>query len=36
MEYMGYYFYAEIDDEVDYDIFEPLMILLDEDFKKQA
>jgi|LGOV01.1.fsa_nt_gb hypothetical protein len=34
MEYKGYYFYAEIDDEVDYDIFEPLMILLDEDFKK--
>ncbi len=34
MKYSGYYFYAEIDDSIDYNIFEPLMILLDEDFKK--
>ncbi len=36
MEYNGYYFYAEIEDKIDYDIFEPLMILLDEDFKKSG
>lgn len=34
MIYNGYYFYAEIDNSVDYNIFEPLMILLDEDFMK--
>jgi hypothetical protein len=34
MIYNGYYFYAEIDNSIDYNIFEPLMILLDEDFKE--
>jgi hypothetical protein len=36
MKYSGYYFYAEIDDSIDYNIFEPLMILLDEDFKESG
>lgn len=36
MIYNGYYFYAEIDNSIDYNIFEPLMILLDEDFKESG
>lgn len=36
MIYNGYYFYAEIDNSIDYNILEPLLILLDEDFKESG